>query len=108
MHAATYSFTSPNIPSQRTNEKVQKADPKSPAHSEYHLATLTGSGLLGGGLFLAGVQESWLSWSGILAIPVMWFGASILFMIGFSKARPHLHSSDDFADPVKSLAAWQE
>lgn len=65
-----------------------------PSRSEYILFSALGLALFSLGLFVAKLNDSWMSWSGVLAIALMWLSGSILFGVGFSLTRVNLHSVD--------------
>jgi hypothetical protein len=65
-----------------------------PSRSDYLLFTALGLALFSLGLFVAKLNDSWMSWSGVLAIALMWLSCSILFGVGFSLTRVNLHSVD--------------
>ena len=65
-----------------------------PSPSEYILFSALGLALFSLGLFVARLNDSWMSWSGVLAIAIMWLSGSILFGVAFSLTRVNLHSVD--------------
>ena len=65
-----------------------------PSPSDYILISAFGLALFSLGLFVARLNDSWMSWSGFIAIAIMWLSGSILFGVGFSLTRVNLHSVD--------------
>lgn len=93
---------SSNIPSHDFISATEKWDrhvrPNSgddvPSRFEYILCSVLGVALFSLGLFVAGLNAAWMSWSGVLGIALMWLSCSILFGVGFSLSRANLHSVD--------------